>query len=155
MFTFGFPKSPCSWNVGSSPNCCFLCLLEANKRGRIEQELLEHQPWRRSKECRVNVDHLNRTKVMINPISCRFKWDGTWEWRQSSFLAAGLLLMSQPHPQKRCFPWGSSAWSWVWWERFGYGPLYFLFFLSLWCLFHKELDGLSQSCICLHTLLAF
>lgn len=99
MFPSGFPKPPCSRNVGSAPLCCCLCnsLLEANKHGGIEQELLGHQPWRRSKKCRMHVDRSNRMEIMINRISCRFKWDGNWEWRQSSFLAAGvLLLMSQP-----------------------------------------------------------
>lgn len=125
MFPSRFPKPPCSWNVGSAPRCYCLCnsLLETNKHGGIEQELLGHQPWRRSKECRMHVDRPNRTEIMINRIPCRFKWDGSCEWRQSSFLAAGvLLLLSQPlPPRKWCVPCGFSAWSWAWRAQCGYG----------------------------------
>lgn len=158
MFPSGFPKPPCSWNVGSAPLCCCFCnsLWEANKHGGIEQELLGHQPWRRSKECRMHVDHPNRTKIMINRISCRFKWDGNWEGRQSSFLAAGVLLLKSQSPrpsEMMCSMWifvlvlSVAGTVWVW-------CLCFLSLLSLSGGYFTELKGLSQCYACPPTLLA-
>lgn len=155
MFPSGFPKPPCSWNMGSAPLCCCFCnsLWEANKHGGIEQELLGHQPWRRSKECRMHVDHPNRTKIMINQISCRFKWDGNWEGRQSSFLAAGVLpLKRQPPPpsEMMCSMWifglvlSVAGTVWVW-------CLCFLSLLSLWWLFHRAQRSESVFCMSSHT----
>lgn len=88
---------------------------------------------------------------MINQTSCRFKWDGDWERRQSSFPSAGLLLLSQPYPRQRCFPWGTSAWSWVWWAQFRYGLLYFLFSFSLVFIPQRACRSESAVCMSSHT----
>ena len=151
MFPLAFPKSPCSWNVEFSTNWATLQQLIRSKQAwGIEQEILGQQPYRRSEGCRVHVDCLNGTKIMINQTSCRFKWDGDWKRRQSPFFQL-VLLLSQPYPRLRCFPWGTSAWSWVWWVQLRYGLLYFLFSFSLVFILQRACRSESAMCISSHT----